>query len=108
MKKLLIILALSPILSFGQTNIELESHTFIKNSIVRSGCFYGNAAYEDGALTLVLNLKHIVRVEIRNEQQKEVYTISQDGVYDIDIPMPNDNFIIIFTDWQGVRLWWYR
>jgi hypothetical protein len=108
MKKLLILLLLVPILSFAQINIELESHNFTKNGFTRSSCFYGVSAYEDGQFTLVLNLKNIVKVEVRNGQNKEVYTISQDGIYDINIPMANDNFIIVFTDWQGTRLWWYR
>lgn len=108
MKKLLLLLLLFPALSFAQINIELESHNFVRNGIIRSSCFYGVSAYQDGALTLVLNLKNIVKVEVRNGQQKEVYTISQDGVYDINLNFPNDDFIVVFTDWQGVRLWWYR
>lgn len=108
MKKLLLLFAIAPLLSFGQINIELESHAFVRNGISRSGCYYGNAAFNNGTLTLVLSLKHIVKVEVRNGQQKDVYTISKDGIYDVNIPMPNDDFIIIFTDWQGVKLWWYR
>lgn len=108
MKKLLLLITLAPLLSFSQINIELESHAFVRNGISRSGCYYGNAAFEDGTLTLVLNLKHIVKVEVRNGTQKDVYTISKDGIYDVNVPMSTDNFIIIFTDWQGVKLWWYR
>ena len=108
MKKLLILLAFCPIISFSQINIELESHNFIQNNIFQSSCYYGTSSFLDGELTLVLDLKHIVRVEIRNGQYKEVYTISQNGIYDINLQVPNDDFIIIFTDWQGAKLWWYR
>ena len=108
MKKLLLILALAPIFSFGQINIELESHAFVRNSVKRYSCYYGHAAYDENSLITVLNLKNIVRVDVWNGQQKSTYTIPQNGIYDISTPMPTDNFIIVFTDWQGNKLWWYR
>jgi len=95
MKKILVILALLPTLAFAQINIELESHNFVRSGVCRSSCYYGISSYDDGYLTLVLNLKNIVKVEVRNGTQKDVYTIFQDGIFDINVPMPNDNFIII-------------
>lgn len=108
MKKILSIFALLPLCSFAQINIEIESHTFVRNEIVRSSCFYGVSAYEQGEATLVLNLRHIVKVEIVSGRNKQAYSIAQDGIYDISLQLPNDDFIVVFTDWQGVKLWWYR
>lgn len=82
MKKLLLVLALAPILSFGQTNIELESHAFVRNSVKRYACYYGHAAYDNNTLTIVLNLRHIVKVEVWNKQQKAL------------IPYPKTEYMI--------------
>jgi len=107
MKKLLTILAFVPVIALAQINIQLESHTFKVGTTSESHCYYGISVFENGYATFELKLYDVVRIHVISAEYEKVYTIDQDGIYDINLPVHSKRITIIFTDSQGIRYWWY-
>lgn len=91
----------------AQTKICVEHHTFAVEQRYESHSYFGKVFIDDGTATFEMHLKDIVYFNVIDGEKSKRYHITQDGIYDISLPIRSKKILIIFTDSQGTMFYWY-